>query len=140
MHYRIRGNSVQIVRSDPDPETGRAKSEPIGSANLRTGKLNENALQNLNEDEVREVEGWIKEKAELRDQGLMLDIRRLPQTLGSIISFLKESERDIPDQLREDILLSLSDTKRALRKDASAGRDAKRALRKEASESGNAPQ
>lgn len=135
MHYRIRGNSVQIVRSISDPETGRAKSEPVGSANLRTGKLNENAIQNLSEDEVREVEGWIKEEAELRDLGLMLEIRRLPQTLGNIVAFLKGEERDISDQLRENIRLSLSDTRRALRKEASTAIKAKPASRKAAVES-----
>ena len=36
MHFRFRGNNIQVVRSQLDKATGKAKSVPVGSINRLT--------------------------------------------------------------------------------------------------------
>ena len=37
MHFRLRGNNLQIVKTVVDPETRKTISKPVGSANLLRG-------------------------------------------------------------------------------------------------------
>ena len=53
MHFRVRGNSVQLVKTQE--VDGKMASTPAGSANLSDGKLNDKANELLSDQEKREV-------------------------------------------------------------------------------------
>ena len=60
MHFRFRGNNIQVVRSQPDPSTGKAKSTPLGSINRASLEVSEKLRQNCTPAELREIEAWVK--------------------------------------------------------------------------------
>ncbi len=59
MHFRFRGNSVQIVRSQTDSATGKAKSIPIGTINRDNLKISDKLKANCSPTELNEIESWV---------------------------------------------------------------------------------
>lgn len=60
MHFRFRGNNIQVVRSQPDAETGRAKSVPLGSINRATLQISEKLRANCSTAELEEITVWVE--------------------------------------------------------------------------------
>lgn len=114
MHFRIRGNNVQLVKTMTDPESGKAKSAPVGSVNLASGKINERALEALTSDEVVEVENWIERKRELDQRRRQLEAETLPLTLGEVVTWINEADRAAVAELAEEIQFGLGEVRRAL--------------------------
>ena len=59
MYFRFRGNNVQVVRSQPDPETGKAKSVPIGSINRSNLAITEKLRSSCSPAELKLIEAWV---------------------------------------------------------------------------------
>lgn len=59
MHFRFRGNSVQVVRSTREPGSGRAKSVPIGSIHKETLRISDRLRAACTPEELREIEEWV---------------------------------------------------------------------------------
>ncbi len=92
MHFRLRGNNVQIVRTETDPATKKRLSKPVGSANLTTGEIGDKARAALTPAEVKEVEAWLARQAELRTKRMEVDFQMLPQTLQAMAEWVRGSD------------------------------------------------
>lgn len=93
MHFRIRGNNVQLIKTVTDKKTLKQKSVPVGSANLQTGILNEAALSGLSSAEVGEVRVWLQEQQSLIALHKELDARTLATKISEVGEWLKTADR-----------------------------------------------
>lgn len=93
MHYRIRGNNVQLVKTVTDKKTLKPQSVPVGSANLRTGVLTDVALAGLSKEEIAEVRAWIQEQQTLIELRRELEARCLAEKISEVGMWLKTADR-----------------------------------------------
>ncbi len=59
MHFRIRRNVVQLVRTSYDPATKKPKAVVVGRMSLREPELSPELKRELTEAEIAEAETWI---------------------------------------------------------------------------------
>jgi hypothetical protein len=114
MHYRIRGTNVQLVKTQPDPATGKAKSKPIGSANLLTGEINDKAADALSADERAQVEAWIARHQSIQRQKRELEYRTLPDALARVSSWIDEAELSTLKEHAEEVQGALRQLRKSL--------------------------
>ncbi len=60
MHFRLRRNVVQLVRTSYDPATKKPKAVVVGRMSLRDPELSPELKRQLTETEIAEAEAWIK--------------------------------------------------------------------------------
>jgi len=89
MHFRIRGNNVQVVKTVVDKRTLKSTSVPVGSANIRTGVLSERLLSSLNDKEVQETRRWIESRQRIGKLRLEVDAHLLDQRIYEAVEWLK---------------------------------------------------
>lgn len=89
MHYRIRGNSVQLVKTQE--VEGRMTSAPVGSASLLDGTLNGKASELLSEDEKLEVETWLEARKSLVKKDLEVKFGMLAEHISSLAKAVKQN-------------------------------------------------
>jgi hypothetical protein len=114
MHFRIRGNNVQLVKTVADPSTGKTTSRPIGSANLTTGRISERAAQSLSGDDVTVVERWLSDRRELEAKRRHFAAQALPMTLADVVRWVNEAESDDVKAIAEELQFAMADLRRAL--------------------------
>ena len=114
MHFRIRGNNVQLVKSVPDPATGKAVSKPVGSINLANGSLNSAAKEALSPEEVAGVETWLAKKQDIDRRKRQIEAEMLPTTIGDMIQWTREATPTAVAELAEEILFGLKDLQSAI--------------------------
>jgi hypothetical protein len=114
MHFRVRGNNVQLVKSVMDPATGKAISRPVGSINLASGTLNNAAKESLSPEEIAGVESWMARKQEIDRRKRQVEAEMLPTTIGDIIQWSKEASPAAVTDLAEEILFGLKDLQSAI--------------------------
>ena len=61
MHYRFRGNNIQVVKSRLNSKNGKAKSVPLGSINRATLAISDKLRNNCSPEELAEIESWVKQ-------------------------------------------------------------------------------
>jgi hypothetical protein len=95
MHFRVRGNSVQLVKTTE--VSGKMTSAPAGSANLANGKLNETAQKALTEKEKVEVKSWLDARQALNKKDLEVKLAMLPEHLSELSKALKQGTIKMTD-------------------------------------------
>jgi hypothetical protein len=92
MHFRIRGNNVQIVKTMPGEAGKKVQSKPVGSANINTGEISERAKAALSAAEIEEVKAWIaNHKASASKRG-ELEFATLPERLREIVAWARGAD------------------------------------------------
>lgn len=114
MHFRVRGSNVQIVRSVTDPASGKAKSQPIGSASLKTGEISEKAMAALTPAEVTEAQTWIARQREIEGRRRELEFESLPAMLSGLREWVREADPAKVDPAREEVMRGLGRLRAAL--------------------------
>lgn len=114
MHFRFRGNNIQVVRSQPDPNTGMAKSTPLGSINRETFAVSDKLRENCTPAELKEIEAWVK-----RHQSIHLLKNRhaaltLPEQMAAAAEWFRFASNDEARQAADDIMSTLAVLRRAL--------------------------
>lgn len=92
MHFRVRGNNVQIVKTDVDKKTLQSKSVPAGSANIRTGVLSDELLSKLTEKEVLEVRRWIEARQRINALRQEVEAHQLPARIEEAAAWLASAD------------------------------------------------
>ncbi len=59
MHFRLRKNVVQLVRTSYNPDTKKPRTVVVGRMPLKQPKLSPELESKLTEDEIAETEEWI---------------------------------------------------------------------------------
>ncbi len=60
MHFRLRKNVVQLIRTLYDPDKKKAKTAVVGRMLLKQPKLSPELKSKLTEEEIAEAEEWIE--------------------------------------------------------------------------------
>jgi hypothetical protein len=104
VHYRFRGNNIQVVKSQPDPATGKAKSVPLGSINRATLVISDKLRENCSPAELAEIEGWVKRYQKVHELKRRHAALTLPEQIESAIDWFEEASPDEAQQVAEDVL------------------------------------
>jgi hypothetical protein len=114
MHFRFRGNNIQVVKTQPDPETGKAKSVPLGSVNRSTLALSDKLRSNCSPEELQEIESWVRRYQvvdRLKRQHAALT---LPEQMSAATQWLDEANPDEARPVADDILATMAMMRRVL--------------------------
>lgn len=82
MHFRVRKNVIQLIRTNYDAGKKRAVSSTIGSVKLATPVLTDTLRQQLTADEIIEFESWIESHHRVNALREELAALSLPETLS----------------------------------------------------------
>ena len=91
MHYRVRGQNVEVIRNVVDKKTLKSSLAPAGSANLKTGVLSEPLLAALSDKEVQDVRRWIHARQALDAQRKEIEARLLAERILEVAEWLKKA-------------------------------------------------
>jgi hypothetical protein len=116
MHYRFRGNNIQVVRSQPDPATGKAKSVPLGSINRATLMISDKLRENCSADELAEIKGWVKRYQSVYQLKRKHAALTLPEHLETAIDWFEEASIEEARQVVDDVLFTVAALRRTLNK------------------------
>lgn len=114
MHFRFRGNNIQVVKTQPDPATGKAKSVPVGSINRATLGISDKLRENCSPDELAEIAAWVK-----RHQTVAALKRRhaaltLPEQMVDAIAWFREVGPEEARPAAEEIIATMTTLRRVL--------------------------
>lgn len=116
MHFRVRGNHVQLLKPVHDEAAGRTKPTLVGAANLMTGQLNEKAEATLSAEEKTEVVTWLEQRLSLDRKRGELAALTLADTLNTAAAYLPEMAPELAKGLVAEVLAASQRFRRVARK------------------------
>jgi len=114
VYFRFRGNNIQVVKTQPDPATGKAKSVPFGSINRATLAISNKLRSNCSATELAEIEAWVQ-----RYQALDVLKRKhaaltLPEQMSAATRWLDQASPEEARPVADDILATMTLLRRVL--------------------------
>ncbi len=92
MHFRVRGNNVQIVKTVPGQGGGKVRSKPVGSANIATGEVSERARAALTGAEIEEVGTWIAGHRAAAGRRSELEFATLAERMRVVAAWVRSAD------------------------------------------------
>ncbi len=83
MHFRLRKNVVQLIRTSYDPATKKAKTAVVGRMPLKQPKLSPELQAKLTEDEIAEAKEWIEGQFRMNSLKEELAALTLPESISA---------------------------------------------------------
>lgn len=114
MHFRFRGNNIQVVKAVPDPETGKAKSMPMGSINRATMAISDKLRDNCSSEELREIETWVKRYQTIDSLKHKHAALTLPEQMAAAALWFQQAHADEARQSADDILSTMAMLRKVL--------------------------
>jgi len=113
VHFRIRKNVVQLVRTSYNPLTKKPRTKIVGRMQLKHPTLSKELKSKLTEDEIEETERWIN--GQFRTNSLKEELAAL--TLSeSILAANRWFSRNADNPAAMEIALQVLPAFKALRK------------------------
>jgi hypothetical protein len=114
MHFRFRGNNIQVVKSQKTESGGKAKSTPMGSINKATLAISGKLRKNCTPAELQEIEAWVK-----RYQAIDIVKREhaaltLPEQIAAAAQWFEQASADEARQVADDIMSTTVALRRVL--------------------------
>jgi hypothetical protein len=116
MHFRFRGNNIQVVKSQTSPDTGKAKSIPLGSINRATLAVSDKLRSNCTPAELEEIEAWVKRYQSVDELKLKHAALTLPDQMAAAAEWFGQANPEDARQAADDVLESMTQLRRALNK------------------------
>jgi hypothetical protein len=116
VHFRFRGNSIQVVKSQRDPVTGRAKSVPLGSINRLTLGISAKLRANCTPDELKEIAAWVRHYQSLDALKHKHAALTLPEQIAAAIQWFKVADDSEARQIADDVLTTAAELRSTLNK------------------------
>ncbi len=104
MHFRFRGNSIQVVKSQKSGPEVKAKSIPLGSINRSNLKISNKLRGNCTPAEIEEIEAWVKRYRAIdrvKDQHAAMT---LPEQISAAARWFDQSSPEETRQIADDIM------------------------------------
>lgn len=120
MHFRVRGNSVQVVKSVTNPATGKPTPQPLGSANLLTGELGEKLAAVLTEAEKAELTAWLARRKETVAKRNELEFLVLADRMRDVAEWIRKAPPATVKPQLEELTSALRELRIVLNKAQSA--------------------
>jgi hypothetical protein len=114
MHFRFRGNNIQVVKSQTDETSGKAKSIPVGSINRATLGISDKLRESCTKEELREIETFVKRYQNVDRFKRQHAALTLPEQIAAAAEWLEVSNEAEARQLAEDILASFGQLRKVL--------------------------
>lgn len=114
MHFRFRGNNIQVVKTAPDPETGKMKSVPMGSINRATMAVSDKLRGNCTAEELREIESWVKRYQTIDALKQKHAALTLPEQMAAAAQWFMTAPVDDARQPADDILSNIAVLRKVL--------------------------
>ena len=116
MHFRVRGNNVQIVKTMPGEGEGgkNVMSKPVGSANINTGEIAASAKAALNEAEIKEVQDWIANHKATVEKRQQLEFVTVGDRLREIAVWVRTADDALVSPHSDDVLEAVRALRSAL--------------------------
>ncbi|HWQ39837.1 MAG TPA: hypothetical protein VNM24_14745 [Burkholderiales bacterium] len=116
MHFRFRGNNVQVVKSQLDPKTGKAKSVPIGSINLARLEIGDKLASNCSAAELKEIENWLKRRRGIEELKAKVAALTLPENISSALKWFAKAPPEEIEEVADDVLVGIRQLRKVLQK------------------------
>lgn len=117
MHFRFRGNNIQVVRSQPDAETGRAKSVPLGSINRATLRISDKLHSNCSAAELEEIKVWVERYHDLDALKQQYAALTLPERVAEASKWFADAPADEKTrQIAGEVAQAMAEMRRILNK------------------------
>jgi hypothetical protein len=116
MHFRFRGNNIQVVKTRPDPETGKQKSVPLGSINRATLAISDSLRKHCSHEELQEIENWVKRYQAVDELKLRHAALTLPEQTAMAIQWLETAGEAEARELADDLISTTAALRRVLNK------------------------
>ncbi len=114
MHFRFRGNNIQVVKSKPEGVKGKAKSVPLGSINRATLAISDKLRGNCSSTELKEIEAWVKRYQAVDELKLKHAALTLPEQMAAATRWLKTASPVEARQVADDILTTTAALRKVL--------------------------
>lgn len=114
MHFRHRGNSVQLVRSEKDAVTGKAKAVPIGSLRKPELKIPEAVAKACTPAELAEVNHWVEDYTRIDTLKAEVVARTMPETLPQVAAWLGQADEAEARALAAELVGAWQQVRRAI--------------------------
>ncbi len=114
MHFRHRGNSVHIVRSEKDAETGKAKATPIGSLRKPDLKVPDALAKLCTPVELAEINRWIEDYTRIDTLKAEVVARTMPETLPQVAAWLGKADEAEARALAAELVSAWQQVRRAI--------------------------
>jgi len=104
MHFRFRGNNIQVIKSQMDPATGKAKSVPLGSINRANLAVSEKLAANCSPHDLKEIEEWVRRYRRIDQLKQRVAALTLPEQIAAAVQWFERAEAAEAAQPAEDAL------------------------------------
>lgn len=104
MHFRFRGNNIQVVKSQPDPDSGKAKSTPLGSINRATLAISDKLRGACSPEELKEIEAWVRHYQTVDNLKKKHAALTLPEQMAAATRWFAQASPEESRQVADDIL------------------------------------
>jgi hypothetical protein len=104
MHFRLRGNNIQVVKSQRDPSIGKAKSVPIGSINRATLAISDKLRQNCSPAELKEIEAFVRRYQAIDAHKRKHAALTLPEQMAAAIQWFRDADPEEARAVADDIV------------------------------------
>lgn len=94
MHFRDRGNFVQVIRTNLDPTTKKGKNELVGRLVKGEPKVPEELTATLSAEERKEVATWIAGSARIAKLKSELAARTIHEQLALAQQWFSDQKSD----------------------------------------------
>lgn len=116
MHFRLRKNVVQLVRTSYNSDTKKPKAEVVGRMPLKQPKLSAELKRKLTEDEIAEAEEWIDGQFRMNSLKEELAAMTLPESISAAHRwFSRNADNPAAAALVRQLLPELQMLRRTLR-------------------------
>src|SRR5688572_19251677 len=114
VHFRFRGNNIQVIKTQPDPATGKAKSVPVGSINRATLGISGKLRESCSPDELAEIEGWVKRHETVAALKRKHAALTLPEQMADAADWFREAGADEARHAADDVIATMAVLRRVL--------------------------
>jgi hypothetical protein len=112
MHFRFRGNNIQVVKTQPDRASGKAKSVPLGSINRATLAISDKLRGNCSAAELKEIEAWVKRYQAVDDLKSKHAALTLPEQVSVAMRWFEKATPVEALPVAEDVLAATAALRR----------------------------
>ncbi len=117
MHFRVRKNVVQLVRTSYNPDTKKPRTVVVGRMPLKQPKLLPELESKLTEDEIAETEEWIEGQFRMNSLKEELAALTLPESISAANRwFSRNADNPAAAAIALQLLPALQALRKALRR------------------------
>ncbi len=114
MHFRFRGNNIQVVKSQKTGPDGKAKSVPMGSINRATLAVSDKLRKSCTPAELEEIAAWVQRYQAVDVVKRMHAALTLAEQMSAAAEWFEQASPDEARQVADDIMSNTAALRRVL--------------------------